>query len=252
MFTTVLYLTGDPAALSYDDSVLRTWTILNSAAITWKVVTVYFICLVFVTAMVLYMIFTYMVKYQAVDNAFEEQEEEDATGAVEVTETQQSQPAEAERSASRGEFSKILSQLSEDSIVVDEDGRKRSQWNNSQFGSQNFNFASFKGYATLAAPEGAEAHLTPGERQMRVRKRSIRKMKKISRNPLDYGMKRYTDLQIANHCIMIENLPTELPRAILEQKLHQAFQKVLGYDPSANKVAEDIDDELFKEIGLTE
>lgn len=82
MFTTVLYLTGDPAALSYDDSVLRTWTILNSAATTWKVVTVYFICLVFVTAMVLYMIFTYMVKYQAVDNAFEEQEEEDVEEAV--------------------------------------------------------------------------------------------------------------------------------------------------------------------------
>lgn len=34
----------------------------------------------------------------------------------------------------------------------------------------------------------------------------------ISNDPSDYGMKRYTDLEIADHAIMIENLPKTIPR----------------------------------------
>ena len=37
-----------------------------------------------------------------------------------------------------------------------------------------------------------------------------------SDDPLDYGMIRYSDLEIADHSIMIEGLPKSIPRLILE------------------------------------
>jgi len=54
-------------------------------------------------------------------------------------------------------------------------------------------------------------------------------MKKISNNPLDYGMRMFTDVEISNFTIMIENLPTDVPRIELQDKLHEAFQKTFSY-----------------------
>ena len=54
-------------------------------------------------------------------------------------------------------------------------------------------------------------------------------MKKISKNPLDYGMRRFTDLEISFHTIMIENLPKDIPRIELQEKLHEAFQKTFNF-----------------------
>ena len=48
-------------------------------------------------------------------------------------------------------------------------------------------------------------------------------MKKISKNPIDYGMRSFTDLEISNHTIMIENLPKDISRIELQDKLHEAF-----------------------------
>lgn len=55
-------------------------------------------------------------------------------------------------------------------------------------------------------------------------------MNKLSTNPLDYGMRKYTDLQIAEHAILIENLPRSVRRTVLEEKLLQAFHSILNYD----------------------
>ena len=39
-------------------------------------------------------------------------------------------------------------------------------------------------------------------------------------------MKRYTDLEIADHAIMIENLPKNIPREYLEKRLMSMFKQI--------------------------
>jgi hypothetical protein len=55
-------------------------------------------------------------------------------------------------------------------------------------------------------------------------KRSVEAPESISNDPTDYGMKRYTDLEIADHAIMIENLPKNIPRQYLEKRLMSMFK----------------------------
>ena len=50
----------------------------------------------------------------------------------------------------------------------------------------------------------------------------------VSSDPLDYGMKRYSDLEVADHSIMIQNLPKNVPRRELEKRLKKMFERVLG------------------------
>lgn len=62
-------------------------------------------------------------------------------------------------------------------------------------------------------------------------------MKKISKNPIDYGMRSFTDLEISNHTIMIENLPKDISRIELQDKLHEAFQKTFIYKKRKDALA---------------
>lgn len=55
-------------------------------------------------------------------------------------------------------------------------------------------------------------------------KRSVESPEVFSNDPSDYGMKRYTDLEIADHAIMIENLPKNIPRQYLEKRLMSMFK----------------------------
>lgn len=57
---------------------------------------------------------------------------------------------------------------------------------------------------------------------------SIPQSQKVSKEPEDYGMKRYTDLDIAAHSILIEGLPKAFPRAELEQKIRTMFKHIIG------------------------
>jgi len=45
----------------------------------------------------------------------------------------------------------------------------------------------------------------------------------MSVDPLLYGMKKYTDIDIATHSIMIDGLPKKIPRRELEQKIKKMF-----------------------------
>lgn len=47
-----------------------------------------------------------------------------------------------------------------------------------------------------------------------------------SDDPVDYGMTRFSDLEIADHSIMIEGLPKDIPREVLEEKLLALFKSL--------------------------
>jgi hypothetical protein len=51
----------------------------------------------------------------------------------------------------------------------------------------------------------------------------IERLKNMSVDPLLYGMKKYTDIDIATHSIMIDGLPKKIPRRELEQKIKKMF-----------------------------
>lgn len=38
-------------------------------------------------------------------------------------------------------------------------------------------------------------------------------------DPIDYGMKKYTDQEIANHSVMISGIPKDLPNEEVEKKI---------------------------------
>jgi hypothetical protein len=50
----------------------------------------------------------------------------------------------------------------------------------------------------------------------------------LSNDPQDYGLKRYTDLEVAQHTIMLDGLPQHLPRRELEQKIKNMFKQIVG------------------------
>ena len=50
----------------------------------------------------------------------------------------------------------------------------------------------------------------------------------MSNDPQDYGMKRYSDLEIAEHSILIEGLPKDVPREDLERRIKNMFSQVIG------------------------
>ena len=45
----------------------------------------------------------------------------------------------------------------------------------------------------------------------------------MSVNPIDYGMKKYSDIEVATHSIMIDGLKKNIPRRELEQKIKKIF-----------------------------
>lgn len=48
-------------------------------------------------------------------------------------------------------------------------------------------------------------------------------------------MKRYTDLEIADHAIMLENLPRNIPRKYLEKRLKSVFKQICSdFEPSSS------------------
>jgi hypothetical protein len=45
----------------------------------------------------------------------------------------------------------------------------------------------------------------------------LRPKDQLSDDPLDYGLRRYTDLDIAEHAILIENIPKDTPNKQAEE-----------------------------------
>ena len=45
----------------------------------------------------------------------------------------------------------------------------------------------------------------------------------MSVDPNDYGITKYSDLDVASHSVMIENLPTKISRRTLEKKIRSIF-----------------------------
>jgi len=41
-------------------------------------------------------------------------------------------------------------------------------------------------------------------------------------------MKRYSDLEVASHSVLIEGLPKKMPRRSLEKKLKEVFMKIIS------------------------
>jgi len=52
---------------------------------------------------------------------------------------------------------------------------------------------------------------------------NIERLENMSVDPLQYGMKKYSDIDIATHSIMIAGLPKKIPRRELEQKIKKMF-----------------------------
>jgi hypothetical protein len=50
---------------------------------------------------------------------------------------------------------------------------------------------------------------------------------KPSENPSDYGMKKYSDIEIADHTLMISGLPKNIPRKKLEKIIKNLFEEVM-------------------------
>lgn len=57
---------------------------------------------------------------------------------------------------------------------------------------------------------------------------SQEKIRPTSTDPYDYAMRRYTDLEVAGHSIMLEGLPRNIPRLQLEKKLTEIFQQFVS------------------------
>jgi hypothetical protein len=51
--------------------------------------------------------------------------------------------------------------------------------------------------------------------------------KKVSTDPIDYGMRRYTDLEISEHCVLIRGLPKSIPRRELEERVTKVLNLIL-------------------------
>jgi hypothetical protein len=47
---------------------------------------------------------------------------------------------------------------------------------------------------------------------------------KPSNNPIDYGLKKYSDIEIADHSIMISGIPKGVPRKTLEKNIKNLFE----------------------------
>ena len=71
-------------------------------------------------------------------------------------------------------------------------------------------------------------------------------LRKTSTYPSDYGLRRYTDLEVATHSIMIEGLPKDIPRRTLEQKIWRVFETV-AKNYEQKKCREDGQKQSFKE-----
>jgi hypothetical protein len=56
---------------------------------------------------------------------------------------------------------------------------------------------------------------------------------KPSENPSDYGMKKYSDIEIADHTLMISGLPKNIPRKKLEKIIKNLFEEVMKNDHDA-------------------
>ena len=49
---------------------------------------------------------------------------------------------------------------------------------------------------------------------------------KPSENPTDYGLKKYSDIEIGDHSIMISGIPKGIPRKKLEKNIKSLFEQV--------------------------
>lgn len=49
---------------------------------------------------------------------------------------------------------------------------------------------------------------------------------KPSENPTDYGLKKYSDIEIGDHSIMISGIPKGIPRKKLEKNIKNLFEQV--------------------------
>ena len=47
---------------------------------------------------------------------------------------------------------------------------------------------------------------------------------KPSENPTDYGLKKYSDIEIGDHSIMISGIPKGIPRKKLEKNIKSLFE----------------------------
>jgi hypothetical protein len=54
-------------------------------------------------------------------------------------------------------------------------------------------------------------------------------------------LKRYTDLEVAAHTVMIEGLPKNVPRRVMEQKIRKVFEQIIsGYEAQTREGGEQI------------
>ena len=128
-------------------------TILNVSDTQFKVIIIYFACIMIVTGLLIRMIFKYMMKYQN----FEKNDLE------------------------------LLEEVDDDLNTP----RKRNMSSTS-----NFTFSSESTFKNM----------------------------KPSDNPIDYGLKKYSDIEIADHSIMITGIPVGIPRKILEKRIKNLFE----------------------------
>lgn len=128
-------------------------TILNVSGTQFKVIIIYFACIMIVTGLLIRMIFKYMMKYQ--------------------------------------NFEKTDLELFED---VDEDSNTPRKRNMSS--TSNFTFSSESTFKNM----------------------------KPSDNPIDYGLKKYSDIEIADHSIMITGIPKGISRKNLEKNIKNLFE----------------------------
>lgn len=158
IFTFFVYSSGSPSEdEKINNDIMKIITILNVSGTQFKVIIIYFACIMIVTGLLIRLIFKYMMKYQN----FEKSDLE------------------------------LLEEVDfQENIVTP---RKRNMSNNS-----NITFSS----------EVPIKNLKPSE------------------NPTDYGMKKYSDIEIAEHSIMISGIPKGLPRKRLERKIKILFENV--------------------------
>lgn len=87
-----------------------------------------------------------------------------------------------------------------------------------------FMFKYMTKYQTLARTDTLDAFHS--EQDQPFAGKTINQGAEMSLDPQDYGMIKYTDLEIATHSIMVDGLPRNIPRRDLEQKLKQIFKQI--------------------------
>ena len=80
-----------------------------------------------------------------------------------------------------------------------------------------FMFKYMTKYQTLARTDTLDAFYS--EHDQPFSGKTVNQGEEMSLDPQDYGMIKYTDLEIAAHSIMVDGLPRNIPRRDLEQKL---------------------------------